>query len=164
MTAFGPWYGDTATLSIKVDSTDIPVGSLQNVEVSIDVGNRTEYFSNDTTLREAVRHSEIVPVVDFTLGSFDIALVKEFMAGGNDGSSITKLSDEDTTVPQKYDISASLEPVEVSDGSAQALEVTVEGCDLDGIPLFSAERGDFIGNEYSARGDDLVIDQEPEVV
>jgi len=164
MASFGPFYGNTGTISVTdSDDTDIPVGSLQSIEIMIDVGERTEYFSADTTLREAVRHSQIVPEVTFTIGAWDVELHRQFIAGG-DGDPSTDgdtLSSNDTTVPTKFNITGSVAPV---DDNSQAWQVEVTGVDFEGIPLFAAETGEFVGSEFTGRGDDLEIVQGPDPV
>lgn len=158
MASFGPWFGDSATISLTTaGGTDIPIGKLQSVELRIEA-EETEYFSDDSTLREAVRHSEKVPVVTFTIGEWDVDFHRQWLSGGTDDNAATSI--QDTTVPQKYDITAGVTPV---DDNAQEWTVTVEGVTIPSFMFFSAERNEFIGNEYEGRGDDISIDQPPEV-
>lgn len=153
MASYGPWFSDTATLTVEYDSTDIPVGSLQSLEVRVEV-EETEYYSGDTTLREAVRHTEKTPVVVFEIGAWDIELHKQWLGG--DGTSSTGLTD--TSDPQKFDIKTTISPV---DDNTQSWNVDITGVTIPTLPFFSATRNEFVGNEFEGRGDDIDISQDP---
>ena len=151
MSAFGPYFGDTASVSIS--SPTITIGKLQSLEMRIEV-EETEYFSADSTLRDAVRHTEKIPIVSCTVGSWDIALHKQWLGG--DGTSSTGL--EDTSAPQKFTIDGEVSPV---DDNTQAWTVKITGVTFATLPFFSASRNEFIGLELEGRGDDVDITQPP---
>jgi len=157
MSAYGPYWGDTMTVSVEANSsgtpTSVPVGKTQSLEMRIEV-EETEYFSADSTLRDAVRHSEKVPIVNMTIGSWDIALHKQWLGG--DGTSSTGLTD--TSVPEKFDIQGEVSPV---DDNTQAWQVKIIGVTFATLPFFSASRNEFIGLELEGRGDDVDIIQDP---
>lgn len=159
MGEYGPFFGESMSIEVALGGggTTIPVGKAQSVEIRIEV-EETEYFSSESTLREAVRHSEKVPVITFTVGSWDVNFHRQYLSGGTDDNAATSI--QDTTVPQKFDITGGITPV---DDGTQEWQVTVEGATMSSFPFFSAERNEFVGNEYKARGDDLKIDQPPEV-
>lgn len=153
MAANGPFFGDTMTLTVDLEGgTNVPIGSLQSVEVSVEA-NETEYFSADTTKREAVQHTERVPVVTFTLGAWDDILQTNWLGGS--GTSSTGLVD--TSDPQKFDIVGSVTPV----GGSTAYEATVTGVTIPTLPIFSASRNEFLGEEFEGRGDDLDLSTLP---
>lgn len=153
MAELGPWYGDTMTISVALEGgASISVGKLQALEMRIEV-NETEYFSADSTLRDAVAHSEKVPVVVFEIGSWDIELHKQWLGGS--GTSSTGLVD--TSDPQKYDITGTVTAV----GGTNSWDVTVQGVTIPTLPLFTASRNEFLGEQFEGRGDDINIDQEP---
>jgi len=153
MSAFGPYFGDTMTVSIEYDSTSIPIGKTQSLEMRVEV-EETEYFSADSTLRDAVRHTEKVPVVAMTIGSWDIELHKQWLAG--DGTSSTGLVD--TSAPQKFNVQGEVSPV---DDNSQAWQVEITGVTFAKLPFFSASRNEFVGLELEGRGDDVDILQDP---
>jgi len=153
MASLGPWYGDTATISIATESgTSITVGMLQELEVSVEV-SETEYFSADTTLREATQHSEKVPICRFVIGEWDIALHKQWFGGS--GTSSTGLVD--TTDPQKFDITGTIKSV----GGASSWDVDILGVTIPTLPMFTMSRDEFLNEEFQGRGDDIDITQEP---
>jgi len=153
MASLGPYYGDTMTVSAELEGgTSIAIGKTQSVEMMVEV-TETEHFSADTTLREAVQHSEKVPVVTFALGAWDIALHKQWLGGS--GTSSTGLVD--TTDPQKFTITGSVQPV----GGSAAFEVEITGVTIPTLPMFSASRNEFLEEEFEGRGDDLTITTEP---
>lgn len=151
--AYGPWFSDTATLAVEHNSTDIPIGKLQSLEVRVEV-EETEYYSGDTTLREAVRHTEKTPVVVFEVGSWDIELHKQWLGG--DGTSSTGLVDDSS--PQKFDVKTTIAPV---DDNTQSWNVDITGVTIPTLPFFTATRNEFVGNEFEGRGDDIDISQDP---
>ena len=153
MAQYGPWFGDTMSLTVEYDSTDIPIGKLQALELRVEV-EETEYYSADSTLREAVRHTEKTPIVSATVGSWDIELHKQWLGG--DGTSSTGLTD--TSDPQKFDIQGDLSPV---DDNTQAWQVEITGVTFATLPFFSASRNEFVGLEIEGRGDDVDILQDP---
>lgn len=157
MPEYGPWFADTMQITVDIGGTDVPVGMAQSVEIRVEA-EETEYFHAESTLREAVRHTEKVPVINFTIGSWDADLHRQWLSGGTDDATQTSISD--TTVPQKYDITGEIQP---TDDNTQAWQLTVEGVTIPTMPFFSAERNEFVGTEIEGRGDDLVEDQAPEV-
>ena len=150
MAELGPYFGDTMTVSIS--SPSITIGKTQSLELRVEV-EETEYFSADSTLRDAVRHTEKVPIVSMTIGSWDVALHKQWLGG--DGTSSTGLVDDST--PQKFTIDGEVTP---TDGST-AWQIQITGVTFATLPFFSASRNEFIGLELEGRGDDVDITQEP---
>lgn len=143
----GPFFGDTMTLTVDTEAgTSIPIGSLQAVEIRVEA-NENEYFSADTTKREAVQHTERVPVVTFTVGAWDDILQQHWLGGS--GTSSTGLVD--TSDPQKFDIVGSVTPV----GGSTKYEATVTGVTIPTLPIFSASRNEYLGEEFEGRGDDI---------
>ena len=151
MAAYGPWFG--STMSVSISSPSITIGKTQSLEMRIEV-EETEYFSADSTLRDAVRHTEKVPIVKMTLGSWDIALHKQWLGG--DGTSSTGLVDD--SAPQKFTIDGEVSPV---DDNTQAWQVQITGVTFATLPFFSASRNEFVGLELEGRGDDVDITQPP---
>lgn len=153
MAALGPYFGDSMTVSAELEGgTTVPIGMTQSLEMSVET-TETEYFSADSTLREAVQHSEKVPVVTFEIGEWDVELHKQWLGGS--GTSSTGLVD--TSDPQKFTITGEVSPV----GATSAFEVEITGVTIPTLPFFSASRNEFIGNEFEGRGDDLTITTEP---
>lgn len=153
MAELGPWFGDTMTISISLEGgTTINVGKLQALEMRVEV-NETEYFSADSTLRDAVAHTEKVPVVVFTIGSWDVALHKQWLGGT--GTASTGLVD--TVDPQKFDITGTVNSV----GGTNSWDVQITGVTIPTLPLFTASRNEFLGEQFEGRGDDISITQEP---
>ena len=117
MASLGPYFGETMTVSMQTEGgTSIPIGKTQGLEMRVEV-TETEYFSADTTLREAVQHSEKVPVVVFRVGAWDVALHKQWLGGS--GATSTGLVD--SSDPQKFDITGEITPV---GGSKFEVEIT----------------------------------------
>lgn len=153
MAELGPYFGDTMTISVALeDGTSVSVGKTQSLEMRVE-STETEYFSADSTLRDAVQHTEKVPVVVFTIGSWDVALHKQWLGGS--GTSSTGLVD--TSDPQKFDITGTVTP----HGGSSSWDVDILGVTIPTLPLFSASRNEFIGSEFEGRGDDIDITQEP---
>lgn len=153
MAESGPYFGDSMTLSVTTEgATSIPVGSLQSVEVRVEV-NETEYFTADSTKREDVKHTERVPVVTATIGSWDPALAQQWLGGS--GTSSTGLAD--TSDPQKFTVVGSVTP----SGGSTPYEATVTGVTIPTMPIFSADRNEFIGLEIEGRGDDIDLSSTP---
>lgn len=153
MAQLGPYFGDTMAISAQLEGgTSISIGKLQSLEMRVEV-TETEYFSADSTLRDAVQHSEKVPVVLFTIGAWDVALHKQWLGGS--GTSSTGLVD--TSDPQKFDITGEVTPV----GGSTKWEVQVTGVTIPTLPLFTASRNEFLGEEFEGRGDDVDILTEP---
>lgn len=153
MAELGPYLGDTMTISVATQAgTSIPVGSTQALEMRVQV-NEIEYFSADTTLRDAVAHTEKVPVVAFTIGSWDVLFHKHWLGGS--GTSSTGLVD--TADPTKFDIDGTVTP----QGGSTSWDIKILGVTIPTLPIFSANRNEFIGLEAEGRGDDIDITQEP---
>lgn len=153
MAELGPWYGDTATISLQTKGgTTLNIGKLQELEVRVEV-NENEYFSADTTLREAVQHSEKVPVVRFVIGSWDVKLHKHWFGGS--GTSSTGLVD--TSDPTKFTVTGTVTSV----GGSSSWDVDVKGVTIPTLPLFTMSRNEFLNEEFQGRGDDIDITQEP---
>lgn len=153
MAEIGPWFGDTMTIAAQTEGgTTINIGKTQEVEVRLEV-TENEYFSTDTTLREAVQHTEKVPICRFVIGSWDIALHKQWLGGS--GSTSTGIVD--TTDPQKFTFTGTINSV----GGTNSWDVDVIGVTIPTLPLFTASRNEFLQEEFEGRGDDLTITQEP---
>lgn len=153
MAELGPYYGDTMAISAQLEGgTSISIGKTQSVEISVEA-TETEYFSADSTLRAAVQHSEFVPVINFAIGSWDIALHKQWLGGS--GTSSTGLVD--TTDPQKFDFTGEVTPV----GGSTKWEIDVIGVTIPTLPMFTASRNEFLEEEFEGRGDDIDITTEP---
>jgi len=153
MAELGPYYGDTMDISAQLEGgTSISIGKTNSVEMRVEV-TETEFFSADSVLRDAVQHSEKVPVVVFTIGSWDIELHKQWLGGS--GTSSTGLVD--TSDPQKFDITGEVTPA----GGSTKWEVQVLGVTIPTLPLFTASRNEFLNEELEGRGDDLDILTEP---
>lgn len=147
------YFGDSMALSIQTEGgTSISIGSLQEVEISVEA-NENEYFSADQTTREDVKHTEKVPVVTATIGSFDVSLLQQWLGGS--GASSTGLVD--TSDPQKYQITGSVTP----SGGSTKLEAQVTGVTIANMPMFSASRNEFLGKEIEGRGDDITLTSTP---
>lgn len=153
MAELGPYHGDTMTISAALEGgTSIAIGKTQSLEMRVEV-NEQEYFSADSTLRDAVQHTEKVPIVVFAIGSWDVALHKQWLGGS--GTSSTSIAD--TSDPQKFDITGTVTP----HGGSTAWDVTVSGVTIPTLPLFSATRNEFLEEEFEGRGDNLTINTDP---
>lgn len=145
----GPYFGDSATISMELEGgTNIPVGNLQSIEIRV-VATRNEYFSADSAKRQDVKHTERVPVISATIGSWDPLLFQHYLGGSGKVSN----SIEDTSDPQKYTINGSVTP----SGGSTKYEAQVVGAETDDMPMFTASRNEFVGLEVEFRGDDLTI-------
>jgi len=153
MASFGPWFGDTMTVSAALEGgTSIPVGKTQSLEMRLEA-EENEYFSADSTLRDAVKHTERVPVVTFSVGAWDVELAKQWLGGS--GTSSTGIVD--TSDPQKFDISGSINSV----GGTSSWDVDILGVTIPTLPMFTMSRDEFLNEEFQGRGDDIDITQEP---
>lgn len=153
MASLGPYFGNTMDLAMeREDATSIPIGLIKSVEVRLEA-EETEYFSGDSTLREAVAHSQRVPVINGTVGSWDVAMAKAWLGGS--GTTSTGLVD--TTDPQKFTLTGEVTPV----GGSTKYEVECVGVTMPTLPIFSANEDEFIGLDIEGRGDDFNILTEP---
>lgn len=158
MSQFGPYYGDTMTVSLEGvgTPTSIPIGKAQSVEIRIEA-EENEYFSAESTLRDVSRFSEIRPICVFEIGAWDVSLYKQWMGGADDTSTSTTLSGGSPQNPQKYNFTGKLTP---TDGST-AMEVKVSNVTIPNLPFWNAERNEYVGNSYEGAGDDLEIVTDP---
>lgn len=153
MAAFGPWFGDTMTISAALEGgTSITIGKTQSVEIRLEA-EETEYFSADSTLRDAVKHTERVPVINFAIGQWDVELHKQWLGGS--GTASTGLVDDSN--PQKFDFTGTVQAHDASN----SWDVDVLGVTIPNLPLFTASRNEFLEEEFEGRGDDIDITQEP---
>lgn len=153
MASLGPYFGNTMDIAVELEGgTSITVGKVKSVEMMIEV-TETEFFSADSTLRDAVQHSEKVPTVTFSIAAWDIELHKQWLGGS--GTASTGLVD--TTDPQKFTITGEVTPV----GGSAKWEVEIVGVTIPTLPLFSASENEFLEEEFDGRGDDLNILTEP---
>jgi len=153
MAQLGPYFGDSMTISAQLEGgTSISIGKTQSVEIRVEA-EETEYFSAESTLRDAVKHTEKVPIINFAIGAWDVALHKQWLGGS--GTSSTGLVD--TTDPQKFDFTGTVTPHDQS----TSWDVDVTGVTIPTLPLFTASRNEFLEEEFEGRGDDITITQEP---
>lgn len=149
----GPYLGNSMTLSMeREDATSIPIGRITGVEIRMKA-NEIEYFTADQTTRDDVSHTQRVPVVSGTIGSWDVLMAKSWLGGS--GTNSTGLVD--TSDPQKFKITGSVLPK----GGSSRLEAEVIGATFPTMPIFSASLDEYIGLEIEGRGDDLNITSEP---
>lgn len=143
------YFGDSMQLSIQTESgTSITVGSLQNVGVVAE-SNEVIYYSADQTTIEDRKHTEKRLVVSATIGSWDTALLQQWLGGS--GASSTGLVD--TADPAEFEITGEVTP----SGGGTNLKAVVSSVTFENMPMFEASRNEFLGKELDGTGSAITL-------
>lgn len=144
------YWSDTMSLDTfqTTAGTSISVGLLQNVEI-IAGFNVFEYlYSADSVLFDTEKQGEFQVTVNVGLMKVDTALLQQWLGGS--GASSTGIVD--TSDPALFDITGSISP---TDGSGTDLSVAVKRCSTDEMPLFSANRSEYVQHDITFTGRDI---------
>jgi hypothetical protein len=144
------YWGSTMTLSTfeQTDGTGLNVATLQNVEIipSFDV---FEYlYGADSVKFETEKQGEFSVTVNVGASKWDVATLQHWLGGS--GSSSTGLVD--TSDPALFNITGEISP---ADGSGTNLSVAVTRCSTDEMPMFSADRSEYVQWDVTFTGQDI---------
>lgn len=148
---------DYATLDLVEESADgaTPVAGIQDVSIIPSESIETFYTADSTKVADKMSHEKVVQV-DIGYSFFDGEVVKEWLGGS--GTSAT--SWEDTSDPQRYEITGTF----MSRDGSQQIDATVTGITFEEMPIFDASRGEYAQWDLSGEGEDITnfdVDEPP---
>lgn len=125
------YHGADLSLTVTTkDGVSITVGEIRGVNI-VEQFEADDFYSADSIKRAKTKQRNFSVLVDFDIGKFDIALIKQFH-GGSGGSATQSM--QDTSDTALYDVTGTVTQHEASTD----LEATVSDCRFDGeLPVFS---------------------------
>lgn len=139
------WRGQTAMLSMTDSSdTDVPIGILQDVEVSADF-ETSELYGSGSTKRIDVQKTEHRVKVSGTVSAWDLDTFKTLMDYDSTNSDI-----DDSADISLFNVSLSIK----SKGATTADTIKVKNIYFESVPI-SGSRDEYIELSLEGTGDDI---------
>lgn len=139
------WRGQTATLSITDSSdADVPIGILQDVEVSTDF-EVNELFGSGSTKRQDVSKVEHSVSVSGTVSAWDLDSWKTLI----DYDDVNDVIDDSADMPL---FTVTLNITKKDGESAEIIEI--KNVYFEGVPI-SGSRDEYIELSLEGKGDDI---------
>ena len=147
------FFGDSMTLTVETagDSNAVPVGVLQNVEITVQA-DHTELYGADTILREDVKKSNLSVTVNAGVASIDYDAFHQQWLSGSDTSTDASQTPTDTNDVALFDITGTITDTSGTTKQAQVTDVYFEE-----LPVYSAEQGEYIEWDLSGTGKTIDI-------
>lgn len=145
------YWGDSMTLSTTETEggTAITIAKLQNVEIIPTFNVFQRLYSADSVKMASQKQGEFRVQVNVGYSEWDVELAQQWLGGS--GASSTGLTD--TSDPQKFTMVGEIAP---ADGTATNTSAKVTGVTFEQLPLFSANRSEFVEWNLEGVGEDIV--------
>ena len=143
------YFGDsmTATLTDADAATTVPVGSLQQVQITV-TADHVELDSADTILREDVAKRNLNVDVLVGVAAFDMTLVESWLGG----ETTTSSSPTDTNTVAKFDVVGT-----ITSPGGTTHTATVEDVYFPSVPIMDAQTGQWIQHNFEGDGKTVTL-------
>jgi len=138
------WRGQTAILTVKQDTTDQPVGVLQDVEVSKE-SETSELYGSGSIKRQDVQQTEVSFSVSGTVSAWDMDTWETLIDYDTDGVA------DSPDIPK---FTVSLDVTAVSSDTAETIQV--DEVYFESVPI-SGSYDDYIELDLDGTGKDITM-------
>lgn len=146
------FYGDDiASFKVKINSTELTVGAVEDVSIRAE-GEHDELFDPENVTRSEVKRREVTVICEFTFREFDEEFA-QYWLGGGDSTSTTV---ENTSDVAEYTVVFEQNMTDHS-SSNTSLKAEVENAHTDEMPLLEMAQGEYNSQSVTMRGDGVTF-------